>query len=735
MRDRRGLHGGPGLQTRPDDLEPERYELTAPDTYHFELDRRDFLRACTALGGGLLVVAMAPAPAAEARAQESGRAAQAGQTPNDVAAWLHIDGRGVVTGYTGKVEVGQNARTSLAQTIADELAAPIASITMVMADTARTPFDQGTFGSRTTPQMAPVLAGAAAAAREALIDMAAARWQVDRATLIARAGQIVARDGRSIGYGELTGGRAFAGVVRTTLTATARDRWAVRGTPVHKVNARDLVTGRHAFTPDLTRPGMVHGRVIRAPAIGATLRRVDWSAARAMAGVTVVEDAGFLGVTAPTERALRRAVAAVQAEWTEAPAQPSSSTIYEHLKRAPASAAGGGRGGAPRSAGDVVSARAGAARTFEARYQIPYIAHVPLEPRAAVAEWTGEGVTVWCGTQRPWGVRDEVARAFGLAPDRVRIIVPDTGSAYGGKHTGEYAVEAARLARAAGRPVKLVYTRAEEFMFGYFRPAGVIEARAATDSGGRLVAWEFDNWNSGASALNTPYAIANRREAYHASESPLRQGSYRGLAATANTYAREMHMDAMARALGQDLVAFRLAHLGDQPRLAAVLKAAAEKIGWPAASQAGRALGIACGTEKGSYVAAAAEISELRTQNSQLQAPFHVTRLVLAFECGAIVNPDGLLHQVEGAVVQGLGGALFEAIDFARGRILNGSMATYRVPRFKDVPPIEIVLLDRPDLPSAGAGETPIIAVAPAIGSAARAFGRVADELPVRLVT
>jgi nicotinate dehydrogenase subunit B len=372
-----------------------------------------------------------------------------------------------------------------------------------------------------------------------------------------------------------------------------------------------------------------------------------------------------------------------------------------------------------------VRARAAAARTFHASYRIPYIAHVPLEPRAAVAEWTSDRLTAWTGTQRPFGVRAELASALHIPEDRVRVIVPDMGSGYGGKHSGEVAIEAARLAKAVAKPVKLVWTRGEEFTWAYFRPAGVIDVKAAVGRDARIVAWEFDNWNSGTAAIRTPYEIPHQRITFHSSDSPLRQGSYRGLAATANHYAREMHMDEIARALGIDAVEFRLRHLKDE-RMRAVLTAAAAKAGWPKRSAADRALGIACGTEKGSYVATAAELS--KTSDG-----FRVERLIVAFECGAIVNPDGLQNQVEGSIVQGLGGALFETIEFRDGIILNGTMARYRVPRFKDVPAIEIVLLDRKDLPSAGAGETPIVCVAPAIGSAARQFGQVATALPVKL--
>jgi isoquinoline 1-oxidoreductase len=253
----------------------------------------------------------------------------------------------------------------------------------------------------------------------------------------------------------------------------------------------------------------------------------------------------------------------------------------------------------------------------------------------------------------------------------------------------------------------------------------VIDVKAGVDANGRLVLWEFDNINSGPSGIRSPYSIPNQRIQYHPADSPFRQGSYRGLAATANHYAREMHIDHVARALGVDALEFRMTHLDDD-RLRAVLRAAAEKSGWPRPSQAGRSLGIACGLEKGGYTAAAAELSKAA-------GGFHVERLWVAFECGAVVNPDGLHNQIEGAVVQGLGGALFEAMDFANGQLLNGTMAQYRVPRFKDVPAIDVIILDRPDLPSAGAGETPIVGVAPAIGSAARAFGEVDPALPVKL--
>ena len=693
--------------------EVERYELSEPRPYTFELERREFIRL---FGGGLAVVIAA----SDLIAQESGRGrGQGRQATPELAAWLHIDEKGHVQVSTGKTEIGQNIRTSLAQTVADELRVPFASVTLVMADTDRVPFDQGTFGSQSTPRMAPQLARAAATAREMLIDQAAARWQVDRGTLTARDGRVAGKDGRSLSYGELTKGQALSGAIPADPAVDPRDGWQIRGTAVKKVDGRAFVTGSHQFTPDMTRPGMLFGRLVRPDAYGATLVDADTSRARAIAGVTVVRDGDFLGVVAPNERAAARGAAAVRATWKAPEGQPSAETLYDYLKKNP------DRAVSP-AAIETLAMPPGVARTFEASYRIPYIAHVPLEPRAAVAEWNGGKLTVWTGTQRPFGVRAELADAFRIPEDRVRVIVPDTGSAYGGKHTGDAAIEAARLAKAANAPVKLVWTRAEEFSWAYFRPAGVIDIKSGVDANGRLVAWAFDNWNSGGSGIRTPYDIAAKQETFHASKSPLRQGSYRALAATANHYAREMHMDAMARALKVDAVEFRMTHLKDD-RMRDVLSAAAKKIGWPKPSVAGRALGLACGTEKGGYVATAAEVS-------RAAGGFKVERIVIAFECGAIVNPDGLESQVEGAVVQALGGALFEAIDFADGRLRNGSMEQYRVPRFKDVPVIETILLDRRDLPSAGAGESPMIAVAPAIGAAVRTFGTVDTALPIRLL-
>jgi isoquinoline 1-oxidoreductase len=700
-------------------VEAERYELFEGPAYLFQVHRRDFFKV---LGAGLVVAFALPS----ASAQESGGARRGGEAmPADVSAWLHIGEDGRVSVFTGKTEIGQNIRTSLSQVVAEELKVNVASITMVMADTALTPFDMGTFGSRTTPIMAAQLRKVAAAARELLLDLAAQRWSLDRGALVAQAGTIThPATGRKAAYGDLTKGQKLVKSIGDDVGTVPADRWTVAGQSVPKVDGYDVVTGRHKYTSDLARPGTVYGRVLRAPSVGATLVSADTAAASALPGVTVVRDGEFVGVTASHGQAAAAALDAVRAQWKQAP-QPSGAELFEYLRKNQTDP----QGADARSrylAGDVGAGLAAAPTKHDATYTVAYIAHVPLEPRAAVAEWQDGALTVWTGTQRPFGVRSELAEAFHLPEDKVRVIVPDTGSGYGGKHTGEAAIEAARLAKAAGRPVKLVWTREEEFTWAYFRPAGVIDVKSGAGADGKLAAWEFHNYNSGPSGIRTPYDVPNQKIVFHATRYPLRQGSYRGLAATANHFARESHMDELAHALGQDPLELRLRNLSDA-RLRAVLQAAAEKFGWgKTKATAERGFGLACGVEKGGYVATCAEVTVARAGEVK------VARAVTAFECGAIVNPDHLKNQVEGSVVMALGGALFESVQFDAGEVTNPKLSLYRVPRFSDAPQLETVLLDRKDLPSAGAGETPIIGLAPAVaGALFAATGKRIRSLPL----
>jgi isoquinoline 1-oxidoreductase len=687
-------------------LEPERYEFSSGSIHHFELARREFFKL---LGAGIAVFAIAKdSQAAQETAPSHGFHPQ--DLPSDISAWLHIGEDGAVTAFCGKVEIGQNIRTSLAQTVADELRVPFESVRMVMGDTSLTPFDAGTFGSRTTPSMTPQLRRVASAARDLLIEVAAKEWNVAPEGLKAANAKVTdPASGRTLTYASLARGKTLAQNLPEQDPVTPPPDWTIAGKPVPKVDARDFVTGRHQYTPDLHPAGMLYGKVLRPPSFGATLASYDDTAAKSITGITIVRDGDFVAAAAPTEREASAALAAIRAQWKEDPPRTSSRDIFSYLKNNAETKSDDRH---RKQKGSVEDALASAAHRLDATYTVAYIAHAPLEPRAALAEWSGEKLTVWTGSQRPFGVRGELADTLRIPESNVRVIVPDTGSAYGGKHTGDAAIEAARLARAAGRPVKVVWTREEEFTWAYFRPAGVIEVKSAIAPDGKLLAWDFHNYHSGSSGIETPYVVPNLRTEFHSVPLVLRSGSYRGLAATANHFARETHMDALAHFAKIDPLEFRLRNLEDA-RLRAVLEAAAKTFGWPHAKVAGRGFGIAGGNEKGSYVATCAEIA-VDTNSGGVR----VVRLVTAFECGAIVNPDGLRNQVIGANIQGLGGALFEAIEFENGRITNPRFSRYRVPRFRDVPEIEAVLLDRKDLAPAGAGETPIMAVAPAIGNA-----------------
>jgi CO/xanthine dehydrogenase Mo-binding subunit len=702
-------------------IEPERYEFQSASIHQFELARRDFFKM---LGAGIAVFAVAKDALGAQETAPGHRSFHGEELPKEISAWLHVGEDGIVTGFTGKAEIGQNIRTSLSQTIADELRVPLESVRLVTADTMLTPFDAGTFGSRTTPTMTPQLRRVAWAVRDILTEAAAKEWNVPATGLIAKDAKVSdPSTGRSLKYTELARGKMLAQNLPAEDPVTPASEWTIAGKAIPKIDGRDFVTGKHQYTTDLRPEGVMYGKVLRLPSFGATLISCDDSAAKAMTGVTVVRDGDFIGVAAPSEHEAQAALGAIRAQWKEVP-QISSKEIFKYLKE---TATAQPEGRSSKVEGSVEEGMAQAAHKVEATYTVAYIAHAPLEPRAAVAEWKDGKLTVWTGTQRPFANRDELAAVFHVPESNVRVIVPDTGSAYGGKHTSDAAIEAARLAKAAGRPVKLVWTREEEFTWAYFRPAGVIEVKGGVGADGLLTAWEFHNYHSGQSGIETPYVVANQRVQYHAAPLVLRSGSYRGLAATANHFARESHMDVLAAAAKMDPLGFRLKNLSDQ-RMRAVLEAAAKSFGWPRKkTKEGQGFGIACGNEKGSYVATCAEVAVDKSSGA-----VRVVKLVEAFECGAIVNPDGLRNQVVGAMIQGLGGALFEAVEFANGRINNAHFASYRVPRFKDVPEVEAVLVDRKDIASAGAGETPIMAVAPAVGNAIfDASGVRINQLPM----
>jgi isoquinoline 1-oxidoreductase len=664
------------------------------------------------LGDGLVVV-LEPAARTGQRRAPAGMRVGGGETGG---AWLHVGADGVITAFTGKIDMGQDNRTALSMLVAEELRVSCADVRLAMGDTDLCPFDPGTFGSRSLPDAGEDLAATAAAARELLVELAGEGLS-GAAVATEASGKLEARDGavhgsaRALPYGELVRGlrRVTGASGSSPVTAPARRR--LEGRPMLSVKGLALATGTHRFPSDVSRAGMLHGLILRAPSYGAVLKSVDLARARAVAGATVVHEGELVAVAAAERETAARALAAIDADWS-CSRQPDESELVAHLRSRPAEALGWQAPVEERS-GEVEPALATADVRLEATYTTAYIAHATLETRVALAEWEGERLTVWTGTQQPFFVRYELAAALGVAEEQVRVIVPDFGGGFGSKHTEAEAVAAASLARAAGVPVRVALTREEEFRHTFVRPAAVVDVRSGARRDGTICAWEFRDLNAGSPGLWPPYGIADTHLAFQPADSPLPQGAYRALASTANNFARESHIDEIAHALGRDPLELRLQNVADD-RLAEVLRAAGERVQWARTrrqAQEGYGLGIAGGIEKEGRVATCAHVL---VEGGRLE----VLRIVTAYDCGAIINHANVENQIEGALVMGLGGALFESVHFADGRMTNASLRDYRVPRFSDVPSIELVLVDRPEIPSAGAGETPIIAIAPAIANA-----------------
>jgi isoquinoline 1-oxidoreductase subunit beta len=691
-----------------------------------DFSRRGFLQI---LGAGLLIAVAAdssPAQQVPGKAQRGG--GFGGRGPTNLAARVHIGKDGTLTVMTGKVECGQGARAELTQASAEELRVGADKVRLIMADTGLVPDDGGTYGSMSTPSTVPAIRRGCASAREMLKALASRRWNVEAGGLEVHNGQITdTTSKKTLTYADLASDdeavKAFAKAIPANVELIPVASWEVLGKSQSRPNARGLVTGSHQYPSDVTRPGMVYGKILRRPSYGAKLISVDLGPARSIDGVVALRDNDFVGVTAPTTFLAEQAIEAIAAtaKWETAP-HPSSHELYDYLRK-------NARGGVPSNpfAEDVSKAR----KSLKQSYHVAYVQHCPMEPRAAVAEWADGKLTVWTGSQVPFGVKGELVRAFAMPEDRVRVIIPDFGGGFGGKHSGECAVEAARLAREAGKPVRLVWTRAEEFTWALFRPAGVIDAEASLDDSGKLTTWHYLNVNSGGQEVQSPYRVPKKQARYVESSPPLRHGSYRALAATANTFGRECFMDEMATLAGTDPLEFRLAHL-EAGRLRDVLQEAAKRFDWGSRSKKHEpdvGVGLACGTDKGSFVAACVEVAVDRAKRS-----IQVRHVCQAYDCGKILNPSNLLNQVKGGLIMALGPALFEEMEFEKGAMLNASFSGYRVPRFADVPELDIHLLDRPDLPSAGAGETPVIAVAPAIANAVfAATGTRVRSMPIKL--
>ena len=652
------------------------------------------------------------------------------QPDAETATWLVVRPDSMVTAYAGKVEYGQSIRTGFAMEVADELRLPLDTVEVVLGDTDLTPWDNGTFGSQSTARTGLQLRKAAATAREALVELATSKLDLPASDLVARDGRVSSRrdPSRGVSYGDLVGGELSDREIDDEVVLTAPEDFTVMGQPAQRLDAIARVTGGAVYSQDVIVPGMLHAKIRRSPAYGGKVGSVDTAAVEQLPGVVrVVVDEETVAILAESDEEAEVAGRSLRPRWQEAEDQTSHEVMPQLLKETAHDPA------VTQENGSLAEGFALAERTLEATYYVPYVSTVPMEPKAAVARWEDDGrLTLWAGGQRPFGLRAEMAQAFAIDESRVRVIATEVGGGFGTKSYYPVALEAAKLAKEAGRPVRVAYTRADEMTWGNFRPAALIEIKSGFMSDGRIVAWEFNAYHAGPSAnigrrgSDGPYDVPHVKVSVASSDSPLRSGSYRSLGAAVNHFARESHMDEIAADLGMDPVALRLQNLS-HPRFRGVLEKAAERFGWtPGVAPSQRGVGCALAFDVGSYAAACFELDVAG-------AEVNIGRVVLAADCGQIVNPVGVENQVEGAIMMGIGTGLYEAAEFRAGRLLTSSFARYRVPRMVNLPQIEVVLTGDQSLPSTGAGEVGIVPVTAAIANAVFDLtGQRIRELPVQ---
>jgi len=737
--------------------------------------RRDFLKGC-----GALIVSFSAAPLTQSSANAQGQfATHPGHIdPDKLDSWLAIGSDGTITAYTGKCDFGQGIFTAQTQLIAEELCVPITRVKLIECDTAITP-DQGTTsGSQTTPTNFndENLALAAATAREALMGLAAKQLGEPVERLKLDNGVITSSSGRQVTYADLVGSKHFHLPLNPTAKRRPVAEWTVLGKPVPSLDRVALMTGQFAFLHHLRVPGMLHGRVVRPPEMGATVAHVDEHSVRDVPGLKkVVVRKDFVGVVAETQYQAVLAARQLVVEWNHpgnsGPALPAQNTFFEHLQQQPSHDA------LSVDSQDLDPQLAAAGSVLRARYTYPYQMHGSVGASCAVADVKPDGATIWSATQSAYPTRSIVAMLLGLPPDSVRVIYTRGSGCYGLNGADAVTFDAALLSQAAGRPVRLQFSRQDEMMWENFGSAMVVEHRAGITGDGRIVAWDRENWvaalgnrpgydqpgnvisgmlagyppeplepgqakppagklRNGSNTVPSYFAgciagkcggggtIQSERALTHTVCSPFFTGPLRSPLRIQNTFANECFMDELCAHAKADPVAFRMQHLRDS-RVIGVLNAAAKAAGWaprsfpiPAAAQARVATGrgIACVAYEGEngYAALVAEVSV--DLESGLVRP---VRFVVALDCGPVSNPDGLRNQIEGGLLQGMSRALVEEVTWDDRRITSVDWKTYHSLHLDyEIPAIETVFVTPAGVPATGAGETAITVTPAAIGNA-----------------
>jgi nicotinate dehydrogenase subunit B len=737
--------------------------------------RRDFLRR-----SGALVVAFGAADQLGLPGSPGTAAAQGfnGRSTQALDGWISVLADGSVTAYTGKCELGQGLFSAQVQLIAEELVVPMHRVRLVQCDTSLTP-DQGTTsGAQSHPANfnQANLARAGATAREALVRMAAERLGVPVEQLAVGDGAVFVRatPDRRVGYGDLVGGRRFGINLDPAAKRRPPREWTILGKAVPRVDMPAMVAAELEYVHHVRVPGMLHGRVVRPPAVGATVVRVDDASVAGMAGaVKVVSKGNFVGVVAEKPWQAIQAAAKLQVTWTSGTGLPPQRTFYEHLRQQT-----NGRDTLLVDSGNVDAALAGAATVVRATYLHPYQMHGSVGSSCAVADVRAGQATIWSATQAVYPLRETTAALLGLPPAQVRVVFARGSGCYGLNGADTVSFDAALLSQAVGRPVHVQLSRHDEMAWENFGMAFVIDQRAGVDAHGNLVAWDYEAWSpalggrpgserpgnvvTGALVGAQPTAVAPRSPApqpsaplnngsntapsyvagcvgdvcrgtgtlrtervlSHRVPSPFFTGPLRAPERLQNTFAHECFMDEIAAKVGADPVEYRLRHLRD-PRLSAVVKAAGVAAKWDARASprprrpatgvvSGRGIGCVLYEGDNGYVAMVAEVSV-----DQDSGVITVTRLVGALDCGPISNPNGVRSQFEGGALHGMSRALHEEVTWDERQVTSVDWRGYRTfPVGTKVPTIECVLIDQPDVEANGAGETAITATAAAIGNA-----------------
>ena len=673
------------------------------------MERRDFFKL---VGGGVVIFFLPRCAGETLPPAEPGKRS----LPKDYNAFLRIAEDGTVSCMTGKIEMGQGIIMSLVQIIADDLNVPMEKIKMVMGDTDLCPWDGGTWGSLTIRSFAPNMRRAAAEAKGVLLELASNKLKVPVTQLTVVDGVISDPNNpsKSVTYGELAKGKKMDKYLDVKPEVEDYTKFTFIGKSFKRNDSRLKVTGQAKYTGDMKVPGMVFARIVRPKSLSGKLTSVDYSEAEKVPGTTVVRDGELVGVLNENFVIAGRALDKVKAEYSYDEIKVDNNTIFESMIKADSTA------DVETSAGDLEAGFKLCDKVVETEIHDPFIAHAFIETHSSLAQFEKDKLTVWASSQTPYLLQDELARHFSMTLDKVRVIVPFVGGGFGGKSKNQQAMEAARLAKASGKPVMVIWTREEEFMYDNFHTAGVLKIKSGIDKSGLIKAWDYHAYYCGTRGAEILYDMPNHKITSHDQKQGQPQvhildtGPWRAPNNNTNTLGRELQIDRLAAVAKMDPLDFRLKNLKDQ-RAIDVLKAAADLFGYVPSKKypSGRGIGIALGTDVGTLVA---EIAELEVDRKT--GKIKVRRIVCAQDMGLCVNPHGATMQLEGCITMALGYTFTEEMRFEGGNIIDRNYDTYELPRFSWLPKIDSVILDRKDQPPHGGGEPAIIAVGAVIGNA-----------------